>query len=65
MGSVAYRGGQRGRFASGGTLRGRQKREEKKKGKKKKRKKREKKKIWEKHVITVKLNWNILSAAPL
>ena len=70
---VANRGGQRGRFAPGGTLRGRQKREkrkrkkEKKEKKKKKRKKRKKKKkkIWEKHVITVKLNWNILAAAPL
>ena len=67
-------GGQRGRFAPGGTLRGAAKkgkkkkekrREKEKRKKKKKRKKREKKKIWEKHVITVKLNWNILAAAPL
>ena len=67
---MAYRGGQRGRFAPGGTLRGaakkgkKKKRKKGKKGKKEKRKK-EIKKIWEKHVITVKLNWNILAVAPL
>ena len=35
------------------------------KGKKGKIEKRKKKKIWEKHVIAVKLKWNILAAAPL
>ena len=67
------RGGQRGRFAPGGTLGGAAKKGEKKKrkkGKREKRKKgkrekRKKKKIWEKHVITVKLKWNILAAAHL
>ena len=64
--AVAYRGGERGRFAPGGTLRGVAKKEKRKrkkenKGKKgrKKKEKREKKKIWKKHVITVKLKWNI------
>ena len=58
-------GGQRGRFAPGGTLRGAAKKGKKKKREKGKREKRKKKNIWEKHVITVKLKWNILAAVPL
>ena len=73
MNTVAYRGGQRGRFAPGGTLKEAAKKGKKKKEKKEKKEKREKrkkrknreKKIWEKHVTTVKLKWNILAAAPL
>ena len=71
MKAVAYRGGQRERLAPGGTLRGAVKEDKKKKEKKGKRDKSEKKKkretenIWEKHVITVKLKWNILASAPL
>ena len=38
---------------------------EREKGKKGKRNKRKKRKIWEKHVITVKLKWNLSAAAPL
>ena len=53
--AVAYRGGQRRRFAPGGTLR----RAAKKVKRKKRKKRRERKKIWKKHVITVKLKWNI------
>ena len=63
-------GGQRGRFAPGGTLRGRQKREKKKKKKRKKRKKREKKKKRKKNMgeacnFSKTIKWSILAAAPL
>ena len=55
-----------GRHSEGGGKKGKkEKRREKGKDRKKKKKeKKEKKKIWEKHVITVKLNWNILATAP-
>ena len=47
--------------------RGGKKGEQEKKGKRKEREreKRKKQKIWEKHVKTVKLKWNILAAAHL
>ena len=57
-----------GRHSEGGRQKRKKgKEKKKKKGKEGKNKKGEKKKkkIWEKHVITVKLNWNILAEAPL
>ena len=68
---VILSGVPRGRLAPGGTLRGAAKREKRKKkkrrkkGKKKKGEKREKENMGEACRITVKLNWNILAAAPL
>ena len=41
------------------------KRKEKGKRKEREKEKRKRKKIWVKHVITVKLKWNFLAAAPL
>ena len=68
---VAYRGGQRGRFAPGGTLReaakkGKRKRKKEKKGKKEKKEKREKENIMgEACNFSKTIKLSILAAAPM
>ena len=68
MTSFVPRGEQRGLFAPGGTLRGRQKREKERKRKRKKgkrKKNREKENMGEARNVSKTIKWSILAAAPL